>query len=119
MHKQVKCAVPRCSESRRWERRVGAVERKDAMKLVRVYSDAQGETHFGELDLELAPTAFAPPAPPLSVSAWWPASRYGFMGAPPGWDGDWHSAPQRLVTVYVTGEVEVTVSDGEVRRFTP
>ena len=29
------------------------------MKLVRVYSDAQGETHFGELDVELAPVAFA------------------------------------------------------------
>ena len=41
------------------------------------------------------------------------------MGASPGWDGDWHPAPQRLVTVYVAGEVEVTVSDGEARRFAP
>ena len=41
------------------------------------------------------------------------------MGAPPGWDGDWHPAPRRLLTVSLAGEVEVTVGDGEARRLRP
>jgi hypothetical protein len=89
------------------------------MRLVRVYGDAQGETHFEEVEVPLAAVDFAPPAPPVSLSALAPASRYGFMGAPPGWDGDWHPVPGRLLTVYLAGEVEVEVSDGAARRFRP
>ena len=87
------------------------------MKIVRVYSDAAGESHFADVDVAMAPVDFAPPAPPVHLSAFASADQYGFMGGPPGWDGDWHPAPRRLLTVYLTGEVEVAVSDGAVRRF--
>jgi redox-sensitive bicupin YhaK (pirin superfamily) len=91
----------------------------DAVPVVRVYSDARGETHFEELAVPLAAADFAPPAPPVHLSALAPASRWGFLRVPPGWDGDWHPAPVRMVTVYLAGEVEVEVSDGAVRRFRP
>ena len=32
---------------------------------------------------------------------------------------DWHNAPRRQFVVNLTGEVEITVSDGEMRRFGP
>jgi hypothetical protein len=89
------------------------------MKVVRVYSDAHGETHVDEAEVPMATVDFAPPAPPVNLSAFAPASQYGFTSGPPGWDGDWHPAPVRVLTIYLTGEVEVEVSDGEGRRFRP
>ena len=89
------------------------------MKVVRVYSDSAGQTHFAEVEVPLTAVNFAPPAPPINLSALSPASQYGFMSAPPGWDGDWHPAPVRMLTIYLAGEVEVEVSDGAVRRFRP
>jgi redox-sensitive bicupin YhaK (pirin superfamily) len=89
------------------------------MKVMRVYSDPAGETHFDEVEVPLTAVNFAPPAPPINLSALSPASQYGFMSAPPGWDGDWHPAPVRMLTIYLVGEVEVAVSDGAVRRFRP
>src|ERR1700720_4962478 len=32
---------------------------------------------------------------------------------------DWHNAPRRQFVINLTGEVEITVSDGEKRRFGP
>ena len=89
------------------------------MKIVRLYSDAAGESHFDDVEVPLALVNFAPPAPPINLSALAPASQYGFMSAPPGWDGDWHPAPVRMLTIYLAGEVEVEVSDGAVRCFRP
>ncbi len=89
------------------------------MQIVRVYNDSEGTTHFGEVDVLLTPVDFAPPAPSINVSPLAPARHYGFLSAPPGWDGDWHPAPWRLLTLHLAGEVEVEVSDGEVRRFGP
>lgn len=89
------------------------------MRIVRVFSDAMGESHFADLDVPMATVDFAPPAPTVQLSVFAPAGQYGFMGGPPGWDGDWHPAPRRLLTVYLAGEVEVTVSGGETRRFRP
>jgi hypothetical protein len=55
------------------------------MQVVRLYTDAQGETHFEEVAVPLAAADFAPPAPPVNLSAFAPASRYGFMSVPPGY----------------------------------
>jgi hypothetical protein len=90
------------------------------MQVVRLYTDARGETHFEEVEVPLAAADFAPPpAPPVNLSPLSPAGWYGFMSAPPGWDGDWHPVPVRMLTVYMAGEIEVEVSDGESRRFRP
>jgi hypothetical protein len=89
------------------------------VKYVRVYTDANGETHFEDIKVEFTKVEFAPPAPPLNVSAFMAASRFGFLSAPPGWYGYWHPVPQRQFIFYLAGEIEAEVSDGEVRRFGP
>ena len=86
---------------------------------VRLYSDADGESHFEDLDVELSAVEFAPPAPPLNLSPFMPASQAAFFGAPAGWRGNWHPSPARNLFVILSGEWEVEASDGTVRRFGP
>ena len=87
------------------------------VKYVRVYEDSTGEPHFEDLEIEFTSVDFAPPAPPLNVSEFTPATHCYFISAPPGWYGDWHPTPRRQIFSYLSGEVEVKVSDGEIRRF--
>ena len=90
------------------------------MKYGRIYTDPSGETHFEDLgDVPFTLANYAPPAPPFDVSPFAPAVQYGFLRLPPGWYGDWHPVPFRQVQIYVSGEIEGQVSDGEVRRFGP
>ena len=89
------------------------------MKYARIYADGAGESHFEDVEVELTPINYAPPAPPVNLSAPEPAMAYVLMSAPPGWDGDWHPTPQRQIVFYLAGEVEVETSDGEERRFGP
>ena len=89
------------------------------MKHVRLYADAAGASHFDDRELALASVDFAPPAPPLDVSAPEAASRFLFLSAPVGWAGEWHPVPRRQWMLYLAGEIEVEASNGEVRRFGP
>jgi hypothetical protein len=89
------------------------------VKYVRLYADSNGESHFEDVEVDLASVDFAPPAPPLNASALMPASQFGFLSAPSGWCGDWHPAPRRQFIIHLAGEIEAEVSDGEVRRCGP
>ena len=89
------------------------------MRYVRVYADDSGQSHFADVEVPLIPVDYAPPAPPLHLSAAVPAHAFVFLAAPPDWDGDWHPAPMRQMILYLAGEVEVETSDGELRRFGP
>lgn len=89
------------------------------MRYPRIYSDSDGESHFGEFDLELVEAEYAPPAPPLHVSEAVKAERALFFTAPNDWMGDSHPSPRRQLYVGLTGELEVTVSSGETRHFGP
>jgi hypothetical protein len=84
-----------------------------------IYCDDGGDSHFGVVEVELASTVYAPPAPPLDVSAPESAERFVFFRAPAGWTGDFHPSPRRQLFIGLAGELEVTVSDGETRRFKP
>jgi hypothetical protein len=53
----------------------------------------------------------------MNVSAFAPAKQWAFLQLPASWSGDWHPVPQRQVFFWLAGEVEATVSDGEIRRF--
>jgi hypothetical protein len=83
---------------------------------MRIFADNAGETHFDELEFELTPTDFAPPAPPLHLSPIMPATGFAFVRLPAGWIGDWHSTPRRQIFFWLAGEIEGEVSDGERRR---
>src|SRR5436853_7550240 len=83
----------------------------------RLYADEFGESHFEDIEMDLTLTDYAPPAPPLSLSTFLPASQIGFMNAPAGWTSDWHPSSGRTMFVVLSGEWEVTASDGEARSF--
>ncbi len=85
------------------------------MCYVRIYSDAAGASHFQDVNVEAAgaPSAGAATSDPLPVTGL--IFRRVCAGPSPAW----HVAPRRQFIVHVEGEVEVEVSDGEVRRFSP
>jgi hypothetical protein len=87
------------------------------MQYVRIYTGSDGETHFEDLEVELAEVNFAPPAPPVQLSAFTAAKQWAFLSLPPGWEGDWHPEPGRSVLFYLAGQSEIEVSDGTIRRL--
>ena len=89
------------------------------MEYIRLYADASGETHFADVVVELDVVDFAPPAPPLDLSAYHEADRYAFCRFPAGWHGDWHPTPRCQVFFLLSGEMDVEVSDGETRHIGP
>lgn len=89
-------------------------------RYTRLYADENGESHFEELEVELVPTDFAPPAAPLNIARFLPTAESTWVGAFPDWGGDPpHPTPRRQIFCTVQGEYEVTASDGAVRRFSP
>jgi len=80
------------------------------MKVTRIYADDQGETHFADVDVELKPGGeighLSRPIPAKSVI---------FRRNDPGYDYDWHNAPQRQFIVLLDGAIELEVSDGSRR----
>jgi mannose-6-phosphate isomerase-like protein (cupin superfamily) len=89
------------------------------MRYLRLFVDDAGETHLEDVAVPLSSVEFAPPAPPLDLSAYHAADRYAFCRFPAGWHGDWHPTPRRQVFFLLAGEMEVEVSDGEVRHIGP
>lgn len=91
----------------------------DHVEYTRIYSDAAGETRFGAVAVALRLTDFAPPAKPFAVADFIPATRFAFCAPAAGWYGDWHPTPRRQLFLLLKGVWQVTVSDGESRRFGP
>jgi hypothetical protein len=87
------------------------------MKYTRLYSDDNGESHFEDLEIDFHTVDFAPPAPPLEISAFGSAEQCFILRAKPDWKGDWHPAPFRQLHFYLSGEIEAETSDGEIRRI--
>jgi len=82
------------------------------MKVTRVYADEQGESHFDDMEIELRD---AGPIGCLSEPI--PAQSVIFRTNEPGYDYDWHPAPQRQFIVLLDGAIEIEVSDGGRRTF--
>ena len=96
-----------------------AIEVAEPLACVRIFADADGASHFADVSLPFDLVDFAPPAPPVSVSAVMEAESVFVASSPPGWYGDWHPAPRRQLMLILDGELQVRVSDGEVRLFGP
>ncbi len=84
----------------------------------RVYADENGESHFETVEVSFQEVDYAPPANLMFLSDLEDAARFGFLSAPPGPLGEWHPTPVVQYIIIMSGEVEVTVSDGAKRRFT-
>lgn len=82
------------------------------MQITRIYADADGESHFADVDIPLVDSG-----PLGAMSERFPANGVIFRENEPGYDLDWHCAPRRQYIVLLDGEIEITVSDGEQRRF--
>lgn len=89
------------------------------MKYMRLYAGADGESHVQEMTAEFAPVEYAPPAPPIDVSAPVAAARYVMVRFPAGWDSDLHPAPRRQLFVVFSGRLEGVASDGSAEIFGP
>jgi quercetin dioxygenase-like cupin family protein len=81
------------------------------MKIIRLYADDKGESHFQDIEVE-----FEAPTPSGRVSARQPATGIMFREVPGEYDLDWHPAPRRQYIINLDAGVQLTASDGEVRR---
>jgi quercetin dioxygenase-like cupin family protein len=84
------------------------------MKIVRLYADKEGESHFDEL---------TEPGIEFRVNAEFSRliGAHGLMfketkaqGSEPAL-GHWHTAPQRQYVLFLAGETEIEASDGDKR----
>lgn len=90
------------------------------MKFTTIYSDSQGETHFGVGDVPVRETAFGPPPNPVGQMADLGAVTTMFaFSVPGGTDVPPHNAPLPYICIVLSGELEIVASDGEARRFRP
>ena len=87
------------------------------MNYVEIYADDEGVSHFRDVSIELTEGVVAPPALPLNLSEFQPASDVGFITIPSGWVGGWHQPPTDGYIIVLAGEVQIEVGDGQVRRF--
>lgn len=90
------------------------------MKLLRLFADDHGESHFEDVDIPFEEVDdYFENTLPVLFSSFEPASENGFERVPPGWAGDWHPAPRRVLAIHLSGELEIEASDGEVRPIGP
>jgi quercetin dioxygenase-like cupin family protein len=85
------------------------------LKYVRIHGDENKETHFEDMEVALAESDFAPPAPPIWTSPSGKATGTVAIGFLPGWFGDFHPAPKSQWMIITSGSLEIGVSDGEKR----
>lgn len=84
--------------------------------IVRVYSGDDGRSHLEEVTLALQPFVDTEGAygegTPLQA-----ATGIAFRVAPPGYILNWHCAPRRQYSITLSGEAEIEVGDGTVKRI--
>jgi hypothetical protein len=90
------------------------------MRLLRLFADDEGESHSEDVEIPFEEVDdYIDNTPPVWFSSFEAASEYGFERVPPGWVGSWHPAPQRVLAIYLSGQLEIEASDGEVRPIGP
>ncbi len=77
---------------------------------LRLYSGDDGQSHFEDLGL---------PVGPVEGSDVQPATGITFRSSEPGEFMDWHQAPRRQYVITLSGQVEIGIGDGSVRRLGP
>jgi len=87
------------------------------MRCLRIYATPDGESHFGHADIPMTMAPLFPGAASFGLSAQYPASRVRFVHVPAGvCEAGWHTAPGRVLAVWLDGAVEFETSDGDVRQ---
>jgi hypothetical protein len=85
------------------------------MQVTRIYTGADEESHFEDLDIPLNDLG-----PIGAMSKLIEATGVAFRETGPDYDLDWHNAPRRQFVVMLSGgAVEIEVGDGTKRRLGP
>ncbi|WP_298434036.1 cupin [uncultured Jannaschia sp.] len=84
-----------------------------------LYSDADGESRWRDVTVDLEERSFAPPARAIEISAPRDARRSLFLRLRAGWNEPIHPTPVRQMLVPTAGRIRVTASDGEAREIAP
>ena len=80
------------------------------MRIHNLYTDAQGQSHFRDIEVEWAEEKnFS------KMSKRLPATGIIFRETSGDYDLDWHPAPRRQYIINLDGGVQITASDGEAR----
>lgn len=82
------------------------------MRIHNLYVDDQGETHFRDIEVEWGEQTASG-----RLSKRLPATGIIFREVQPTYDLDWHPAPRRQYIITLSGEVEIEIGDGTVKRF--
>jgi len=80
------------------------------MRIHNLYTDAQGQSHFRDIDVEWVEESRAG-----KLSRRLPATGIIFREVQPDYDLDWHPAPRRQYIINLHAGVQITASDGEAR----
>ena len=92
------------------------------MRCLRIYETPDGESNFAEVDIPTTLTRSFPNGTPAANyesarSAFYKASRIRFVHIPAGArEAGFHKPPGRILAIWLDGEVEFEMSDGEIRR---
>lgn len=90
------------------------------MKIPRIYTDEQGETHVGIRDLPEHEARVGPPPNPMGrMTEIEAVTSFVIFSAPAGTEVPSHNAPQPYICIVLSGEGEVTASDGKTVRLGP
>ena len=81
------------------------------MRIHNLYVDDKGETHFRDIEVEWKQEGRGG-----KTSATFPATGIIFRETPGSYDYEWHPAPRRQYIINLDAGVQLTASDGEVRR---
>ena len=81
------------------------------MKVIRVYSGEDGESHFQTVELAYQRIGDA------EATAMRGASGIQFRRSPPGHYIDWHPAPARQYVIILQGRSKITIGDGSSHTF--
>ena len=88
------------------------------MKFPRIYTDDQGETHIGDLDVPEHEARVGPPPNPVGQMTETEAvSTFVVFSAPAGTAVPAHNAPQPYICIVLAGVGEVQTSDGATLRL--
>jgi hypothetical protein len=87
------------------------------MKITQFVATDNGGSRFEEIDIALDNERIGADGFTLMASNPFDATAVCFVCLPAGLDQDWHQAPARQLVMLLSGSVEVTTTDDEVRRW--
>jgi hypothetical protein len=82
--------------------------------IVRVFTGADGQSHFEDLTVDLEDYGMRG-----RISGLWPGRGVQFRTVDGDYELDFHTAPRRQLVVNLTGSVEIEVGDGTSRVLGP